>query len=153
MPFCLVSLTFLLLLFIKKGEQRSLASYFIKAAVETHNFLPKSLFNSEMMTVFLETLKHLPTTPVDGASDNKLRQMIFEHSINEDGDFSAAAAVLSGMRMDDDKDSIYYFEKADRADGKFKYLTSYFFNFFCWHSHFFICILIGKSFLAVLLLQ
>lgn len=99
-----------------QGEQRSLASYFIKAAVETHNFLPKSLFNSEMMTVFLETLKHLPTTPVDGASDNKLRQMIFEHSINEDGDFSAAAAVLSGMRMDDDKDSIYYFEKADRAD-------------------------------------
>lgn len=69
-----------------------------------------------MMTVFLETLKHLPTTPVDGASDNKLRQMIFEHSINEDGDFSAAAAVLSGMRMDDEKDSIYYFEKADRAD-------------------------------------
>ena len=84
------------------------------------------------MTVFLLALKHLSTTPVDGASDNKLRQMIFEYSINEERkDFCTAAVVLSGMRMDDKKDSIYYFEKADKADGKcqVEYLTSYFFHF------------------------
>jgi hypothetical protein len=95
-----------------------LASYLIKTAVETSNFLPKALSNSEMMNVFLETLKHLPTTPVDGAADNKVRQMIFEYNINEQGDYSAAAAVLSGMRMDDDKDSVYYFSAADKCDGK-----------------------------------
>jgi hypothetical protein len=90
----------------------------IKTAVETSNFLPKALSNNEMMNVFLETLKHLPTTPVDGAADNKVRQMIFEYNINEQGDYSAAAAVLSGMRMEDDKDSVYYFSAADKCDGK-----------------------------------
>lgn len=99
-----------------QGEQRSLASYLIKTAVETSNFLPKALSNNEMMNVFLETLKHLPTTPVDGAADNKVRQMIFEYNINEQGDYSAAAAVLSGMRMEDDKDSVYYFSAADKCD-------------------------------------
>ncbi|OEU09570.1 hypothetical protein FRACYDRAFT_271387 [Fragilariopsis cylindrus CCMP1102] len=69
-----------------------------------------------MMNVFLETLKHLPTTPVDGAADNKVRQQIFEYNINEQGDYSAAAAVLSGMRMDDDKGSVYYFSAADKCD-------------------------------------
>ena len=84
------------------------------------------------MTVFLLALKHLSTTPVDGASDNKLRQMIFEYSINEERkDFCTAAVVLSGMRMDDKKNSIYYFKKADKADGKcqVEYLTSHFFHF------------------------
>ena len=86
--------------------------------METTNFLPKALSNNEMMNVFLETLKHLPTTPVDGAADNKVRQQIFEYNINEQGDYSAAAAVLSGMRMDDDKGSVYYFSAADKCDGK-----------------------------------
>lgn len=95
-----------------------MASYLIKTAVETTNFLPKALSNNEMMNVFLETLKHLPTTPVDGAADNKVRQQIFEYNINEQGDYSAAAAVLSGMRMDDDKGSVYYFSAADKCDGK-----------------------------------
>jgi len=99
-----------------QGEQRSLASYMIKTAVESSIFLPKALSNNEMMNVFLETLKHLPTTPVEGASDNKLRQMIFDYSISEQGDYSTAADVLSGMRMEDDKDSIYYFSAAEKCD-------------------------------------
>jgi len=100
-----------------QGEQRSLASHLIKTAVETSNFIQKALSNSnEMMNIFLETLKHLPTTPVEGAADNKLRQMIFEYNINEQGDYATAAAVLSGMRMDDEKDSVYYFSAADKCD-------------------------------------
>lgn len=96
-----------------------MASHLIKTAVETSNFIQKALSNSnEMMNIFLETLKHLPTTPVEGAADNKLRQMIFEYNINEQGDYATAAAVLSGMRMDDEKDSVYYFSAADKCDGK-----------------------------------
>mmetsp|Transcript_56336 Transcript_56336/g.62998 ORF Transcript_56336/g.62998 Transcript_56336/m.62998 type:complete len:88 (+) Transcript_56336:334-597(+) len=69
-----------------------------------------------MMNIFLETLKHLPTTGVEAAADNKLRKMMFDYNINEQGDYSAAAAVLSGMRMDDEKDSVYYFSAAEKCD-------------------------------------
>ena len=102
-----------------QGEQRSLASYLIKIVVETPSFLPKAFSSNQMMNVFLETLKHLPATPVEGAADNRLRQMIFDYNVNEDGDYSAAASVLSGMRMNDDKDSVYYFSAAEKCEGKF----------------------------------
>jgi hypothetical protein len=102
-----------------QGEQRSLAAHLIKTVINTSSFhLAQAFASNQMMNVFLETLSHLPTTPVDGAADNKLRQLIFEHKINEDSDFSAAARILSGMRMEDDQSSVYYFSPAEKCDGK-----------------------------------
>jgi len=99
-----------------QGEQRSLASYFIKTVVGSPAFLPKAFVSGQMMKVFLETLKHLPATPVHGAADNRLRQMIFDYYVNDEGDYSAAASVLSGTRMDDNEDSVYYFSAAQKCD-------------------------------------
>lgn len=101
-----------------QGEQRSLASYVIKTAVGSPSFLPTAFSSNQMMNVFLETLKHLPASPVEGAADNRLRQMIFDYYVNEEGDYSAAASVLSGMRMDGDQGSVYYFSAAEKCDGK-----------------------------------
>ena len=101
-----------------QGEQRSLASFMIKTAVGSPSFLPKAFASSQMMNVFLETLKHLPASPVEGASDNRLRQMMFDYYVNEEGDYSAAASVLSGMRMDGEQGSVYYFSAAEKCDGK-----------------------------------
>jgi len=69
-----------------------------------------------MMNVFLETLKHLPASPVEGGADNRLRQMIFDYYVNEEGDYSAAANVLSGMRMDGEQGSVYFFSAAEKCD-------------------------------------
>eukprot|EP00536_Pseudo-nitzschia_multiseries_P018559 jgi/Psemu1/229456/e_gw1.2698.10.1 len=99
-----------------QGEQRSLASYLIKTAVGSPTFLPLAFSSTPMMNVFLEALKHLPATPVDGAADNRLRQMIFDYNVNEEGDYSAAASVLSGMRMDDTEESVYYCSAAEKCD-------------------------------------
>ncbi len=101
---------------IGQGEQRSLAAHFIKAAVNTPEFLPKAFSSGQMMHVFMETLAHLPTT-VDGAADNKLRQMIFDYKVNEEGEYSAAARILAGMRMEDDPGSVYYTNPAEKCDG------------------------------------
>jgi len=99
-----------------QGEQRSLASYVIKTAVGSPSFLPTAFSSNQMMNVFLETLKHLPASPVEGGADNRLRQMIFDYYVNEEGGYSAAASVLSGMRMDGDQDSVYFFSAAEKCD-------------------------------------
>jgi len=99
-----------------QGEQRSLASFLIKTAVGSSSFLPKAFSSNQMMNIFLETLKHLPASPVEGAADNRLRQMMFDYYVNEEGDYSAAASVLSGMRMDGEAGSVYYFSAAEKCD-------------------------------------
>ncbi|KAG7366723.1 COP9 signalosome subunit 4 [Nitzschia inconspicua] len=100
-----------------QGEQRSLAAYFIKSVVASSSFnLQQALTSPPMMNTFLETLAHLPTSPVEGAADNKLRQAIFDYKVNEEGDFAAAARVLSGMRMEDDPQSVYFFTPADKCE-------------------------------------
>mmetsp|Transcript_23164 Transcript_23164/g.54770 ORF Transcript_23164/g.54770 Transcript_23164/m.54770 type:complete len:402 (-) Transcript_23164:173-1378(-) len=99
-----------------QGEQRSLASYLIKAVVGSPSFLPKAFASSQMLKIFLECLKHLPATPVEDAADNRLRRMIFDYYVNEEGDYSEAARILSGMRMDGDKGSVYYFTAAEKCD-------------------------------------
>jgi COP9 signalosome complex subunit 4 len=100
---------------IGQGEQRSLAAHFIKAAVNTPNFLPGAFASGQMMQVMIETLKMLPST-VEGAADNKLRQLLFDYKVNEEGEYSAAARILAGMRMDDDPNSVYYTKPADKCD-------------------------------------
>lgn len=89
----------------------------IKSVVSSPTFLPRALASSEMMNVFLEALSHLPST-VDDAADNKLRQMIFDYKVNEEGDYAAAARVLSGMRMEDDPNGVYYLTPAEKCDGR-----------------------------------
>jgi COP9 signalosome complex subunit 4 len=108
---------------IGQGEQRSLAAHLIKTVVNTPSFnLNQAFASSQIMNVFLETLSHLPTTPVEGAADNRLRQMIFDYKVNEEGDYAAAARVLSGMRMEDDQNSVYYFSPSEKCDGKLCFL-------------------------------
>jgi COP9 signalosome complex subunit 4 len=102
---------------VGQGEQRSLAAHFIKTAVISPGFLPKAFSSGQMMNVMLEALGHLPST-VDSAADNKLRQMIFDYKVNEEADYSAAARVLAGMRMEDDQGSVYYTNPAEKCDGR-----------------------------------
>jgi COP9 signalosome complex subunit 4 len=100
---------------VGQGEQRSLAAHFIKSAVAAPGFLPTAFPSEQMMHVMHEALGHLPST-VDGAADNKLRQLIFDYKVNEDGDYSAAARVLAGMRMEDSQDSVYYMKPEEKCD-------------------------------------
>lgn len=103
---------------IGQGEQRSLAAHFIKAAVNAPGFLPNAFSSGQMLNVFMEALGHLPTT-VEGAADNKLRQLLFDYKVNEEGEYAAAARILAGMRMEDDPNSVYYTKPAEKCDGTF----------------------------------
>jgi hypothetical protein len=104
---------------VGQGEQRSLAAYLIKATVSSPSFnIEQALASNQMMKILLETLNHLPTTPLEGAADNKLRQMIFDYKVNNEADYAAAARVLAGMRMEDDQESVYYFTPAEKCDGE-----------------------------------
>lgn len=100
---------------VGQGEQRSLAAHFIKAIVASPTFLPKAFSSGQMMHVMLEALSHLPST-VEDAADNTLRQKIFDYKVNVDGDYSEAAKVLAGMRMEDDLGSVYYTDPASKCD-------------------------------------
>ena len=102
-----------------QGEQRSLAAHLVKSAVGCPGFLPKAFESAQMMQILLEALGNLPTT-VEGAADNKLRQMIFDYKVNEENDYSAAARVLAGMRMEDDRGSVYFTDPAAKCDGMLK---------------------------------
>jgi hypothetical protein len=104
---------------VGQGEQRSLASHLIRAVIASPTFLSggRALSSPPMMDVFLEALAHLPST-VEGGADNKLRQLIFDHKVNEDGDYAAAARVLSGTRMDDDPNSVYHMTPAEKCEGE-----------------------------------
>lgn len=98
-----------------QGEQRTLASHFIKTAVASSSFFPAAFCSPQIMTVIDTALRHLPPT-VENAADNQLRQQIFDYKLNEGGDLSAAASVLAGLRMDDDERSVYYLPPLDRVD-------------------------------------
>ena len=100
-----------------QGEQRVLASYFIKKAVSTAGFLPAAFASDQAMSAFAAALGHLPPT-VEGAADNKLRESMFEYKVSEEDDYSGAARILAGLRMDDTEGSVYYMSAADRCDGK-----------------------------------
>ena len=103
-----------------QGEQRSLAAYLIKTTVNAPSFnIQQAFASTQMMNVFLEALSHLPTTPVDQGADNKLRQLIFDYKVNEESEFAEAARVLSGTRMEDDPNSVYYFTPAQKCDSEY----------------------------------
>ena len=73
------------------------------------------------MTVINTTLNHLPPHGVDNAADNTLRNLLFDYLLNEEEDYSGAARILSGVRMDGDGEeegsmSVYYMPPIDRCD-------------------------------------
>lgn len=100
-----------------QGEQRALASYFIKKAVATTGFLPGAFGSVDAMAAFAAALGHLPPM-VENAADNSLRQQMFDYKVNEEEDYSGAARILAGLRMDNTEGSTYYMTAADRCDGK-----------------------------------
>ena len=106
---------------VGQGEQRSLAAHLIKGAVASVSFLPKAFSSGQMMDIMIEALGHLPSS-VEGAADNQLRQMIFDYKVKEDADYSVAARILAGMRMEDDEGSVYYTNPAAKCDGTYSIL-------------------------------
>lgn len=101
---------------VGQGEQRSLASDFICQAVSNASFLEQAVKHPEMEQTLLQALSHLPAT-VPNAADNKLRQAFFDAKVNtEDPDYSGAARILAGMRMEDDASSVYFTSKVEKAE-------------------------------------
>ena len=100
---------------VGQGEQRSVAAHFIAAAVAADGFLPKAFGNEDMVQVMVTALGHLPST-VPNAADNKLRQMLFDYKVKQEGDYAGAARILGGMRMEDDTNSVYSMNPAEKCD-------------------------------------
>lgn len=100
-----------------QGEQRALCGHFIKRAVENDGFLPGAFDAPGMMNIFSTCLANLPTV-VENASDSILRQQLFDHLVNQKDEYSGAARILGGMRMETDSNSVYYKDPAERCDGE-----------------------------------
>lgn len=99
-----------------QGEQRTLASHFVQAAVASPSFLPGAFRSPQVMTVVAATLNHLPPT-VENAADNVLRQKIFDFKLNDEEDYVTAARMLAGLRMEEnDEGSVYYMPPVERCD-------------------------------------
>ena len=102
-----------------QGEQRTLAAHFIKSAVadaSNNTFFPKAFQSPTILSVITATLAHLPPI-VEGAADNTLRQLLFDYKVNEEDDYSTAARILSGVRMEsNDESSVYYMTPLERCD-------------------------------------
>lgn len=100
-----------------QGEQRSLAAFFIKTAVNSKTFLPAAFGSGEAMRAMEMALSQLPAT-VEGAADSTLRHLLFDYKVNQEEDFSGAARILGGMRMENTPGSVYYKTPAEMCDGK-----------------------------------
>lgn len=98
-----------------QGEQRTLASHFIKTSVASPSFFPAAFKSAQIMEIIHTTLNHLPPS-VENAADNILRQRIFDYKVNEEEDYSTAARVLSGLKMEENEESVYYMPAIDRCD-------------------------------------
>lgn len=98
-----------------QGEQRTLASHFIKTSVASPTFFPAAFQSPQIMEVIQMTLNHLPPS-VENAADNILRQKLFDYKVNEEEDYSTAARILSGLKMEENEESIYYMPAIDRCD-------------------------------------
>ena len=101
---------------VGQGEQRSVAAHFVAAAVSAPGFLPRAFEDEDLVEVMATALGHLPST-VPQAADNTLRLRLFDFKVKE-GDYAGAARTLGGMRMDDDPNSVYQMDPAERCDGK-----------------------------------
>jgi COP9 signalosome complex subunit 4 len=106
---------------VGQGEQRSLAAYFIHAAVTRDpTFVTQALQSSpdDMLEVFQNALGHLPATVEEGA-DNGLRKTLFTFltQTSDNPDYTTAARILGTMRMEsDDTNNPYYMDAAARTN-------------------------------------
>lgn len=99
-----------------QGEQRSLAAYFIVAAVKNSSFLESSM--GDLLDTYTKVLQHLPAT-VENAADNTLRNALFQYMVSVQEDYAGAAKVLSSIRMNainDNTDGVYQMTPAEKAD-------------------------------------
>lgn len=99
-----------------QGEQRSLAALFLKTAVNSKTFLPAAFSSGAAMQALEMALSRLPAT-VENAADSKLRQMLFDYKVNQEEDYSGAARILGGIRMEQTQGSVYYMSPAEICDG------------------------------------
>lgn len=100
-----------------QGEQRSLAALFLKMAVNSKTFLPAAFVSPEAMRALEVALSQLPAT-VENAADSTLRQMLFDYKVNQEEDYSGAARILGGMRMEQTQGGVYYMSPAEICDGE-----------------------------------
>lgn len=96
-----------------QGEQRALCGYLVKKAVTSPEFLCTG-FDS-LTPVLTSCLGNLPMV-VDNAADSTLRALMFDYFVNEKGEYSSAARILGGMRMESEPNSIYYKTPAQMCD-------------------------------------
>ena len=90
-----------------QGEQRSLAAFFIKAAVTSSTFLPAAFSSPQALLFMTRALSNLPSI-VENAADNALRELLFEFYVEQEN-YREAAAILVNKRMEDmDENSVYY---------------------------------------------
>ena len=101
------------------GEQRTVAAYFLHKVVITPGFLDtvlQQLNNALIIIPVLTTaLSHLPAV-VEGAADNKIREVLFDYYVTDE-EYVTAARTLSTMRMEDtDTNNVYYTSAVDKTN-------------------------------------
>jgi COP9 signalosome complex subunit 4 len=96
---------------VGQGEQRSVAAHFIVTAVNHPNFMDSSM--KALMDTYMTVLGHLPAS-VENAADNTLRQALFQFLVSHLEDYSGAARILSGMRMQDQ--GVYQMTPAEKTE-------------------------------------
>jgi COP9 signalosome complex subunit 4 len=97
---------------VGQGEQRSVAAHFIVKAVE-HDLLSSDAEITELLDCFTSALGHLPAT-VEHAADNTVRQRLFAYLVQTHQDYTAAARVLCGTRIEDS--GVYHMTAAEKTD-------------------------------------
>jgi len=95
---------------LSQREQQSLSAKLIKSSMisSNTNFFPAALNHPEMISVLKIALNKIPPSTasfvVENALDNKLRYLLFDWMVKEEGDYRAAAEILAGMRMNETTD-------------------------------------------------
>jgi len=96
------------------GEKRTLSSHFVCLLVQNRDILKEALQCDEAMQAILAALSHGPST-IDGGADNILRNLVFDHKVQQE-DYTGAARVLAGLKLDDEPSSVYYASPAEKCN-------------------------------------
>jgi len=99
-----------------QGDQKTLASETIQSFVADASLIPEISQAPEIDQVMNVLLHNLPPKVPD-AADSTLRQRLYDAlTTSSDPDYTGAARYLSGMRMSDDPESIYYVAPVQKAE-------------------------------------
>lgn len=98
------------------GEQRQLSAEFIRSLINNNDesLVTTILESYDGMNAVEAALSHGPST-IDGGADNILRNLVFEFKVGQE-DFSGAARVLAGLKLEDEQGSVYYASAAEKCD-------------------------------------